>query len=83
MQDSTACFHLFRFLSEHFPRFRENKILVPLSMMEVLNQSTVSAESRAFGYRLQWDVFNQRLLVWFFAGTGKTLLEQEKKCKGH
>ena len=32
-------------------------------------------------YKLQCNVFKLRLLVWFFAGTGKTLLEQEKNAK--
>ena len=47
----------------------------------MFDQSTVSTESRALSYKLQCNVFKLRLLVWFFAGTGKTLLEQEKNAK--
>ena len=45
------------------------------------NQSTVSTESRALSNKLQWDVLKLRLLIWFYAWTGKTLLEQEKNTK--
>ena len=53
-QDSMACFHPFRFFIITFPRSREHRILVPLSIMERMCKSRDSFSYKGVIVRARW-----------------------------